>query len=136
MARSRPKAGPKEAAPGLAFLLSQVGAHSSSRFAQRLEPLEIKPPHVGILRVIEEADGLSQQALGAKLGMFPSRLVAILDELEQRGLLERRDSPGDRRSYALYLTPAGQTILDQIGQISRSHQDALCTRSTTRNERN
>jgi DNA-binding MarR family transcriptional regulator len=122
MARSRGKV----SSPEVAFLLSQVGAHSSARFAERLEPLEIKPAHVGILKVIEQTDGLSQQVLGEKLGMFPSRLVAVLDELERRGLVERRDSPADRRSYALYLTQAGREILEQIGEIGREHQDALC----------
>jgi DNA-binding MarR family transcriptional regulator len=126
MARSRAKADPPDLAAGLAFLLSQVGAHVAGRFAERLEPLEIKPPHVGILRVIGQTDGLSQQALGEKLGMFASRLVAVLDELEGRGLVERRDSPTDRRSYALFITRAGREMLEQIGQISRTLQDALC----------
>ena len=100
--------------------------HSAARFAERLEPLEIKPAHVRILKVIEQTDGLSQQVLGEKLGMFPSRLVAVLDELERRGLVERRDSPADRRSYALYLTQAGREILEQITKIKLEHQDALC----------
>jgi DNA-binding MarR family transcriptional regulator len=126
MGRSRTKASSRDPAAGLTFLLSQVGAHSSARFAERLEPLEIKPPHVGILRVIAQTDGLSQQALGERLGLFPSRLVGVLDELERRGLLERRDSPADRRSYALYLTRAGQAILEQVGEISRAHQDVIC----------
>jgi DNA-binding MarR family transcriptional regulator len=78
------------------------------------------------LRVVAEADGLSQQALGEKLGLFPSRLVGVLDELEQRGLVERRDSPADRRSYALYLTRAGREIVEQIGRIGCEHQDAIC----------
>ena len=98
MARTRATKLSPDPCDGLAFLLSQVGAHASARFAERLEPLGLKPPHAGILRVIEQADGLSQQALGEKLGMFPSRLVAVLDELEERGLVERRDSPTDRRS--------------------------------------
>jgi len=111
---------------GLAFLLSQVGAHGSARFAERLAPLNLTPPHVGILGVIKHADGLSQQALGEKLGVFPSRLVALLDELEERGLVERRDSPNDRRSYALHLTKAGRDMLERIGRIGREHQEALC----------
>jgi DNA-binding MarR family transcriptional regulator len=117
---------PAPATVGLAFLLSQVGAHAAARFAERLAPLNLTPPHVGILWVIKLADGLSQQALGEKLGVFPSRLVTLLDELEQRGLVERRDSPTDRRSYALYLTDAGRDSFDQIGRIGREHQDALC----------
>jgi DNA-binding MarR family transcriptional regulator len=113
-------------APGLAFLLSQVGSHAAAKFAERLVPLNLTPPHVGILWVIKEADGLSQQALGDKLGVFPSRLVTLLDELEQRGLVERRDSPTDRRSYALYLTDPGREAFEQVGRLGRAHQDALC----------
>jgi DNA-binding MarR family transcriptional regulator len=126
MARARSTNSSPDAAAGLAFLLAQVGAHAGARFAERLEPLGLKPPHAGILRVIKDADGLSQQALGEKLGMFPSRLVAVLDELERLGLVQRRDSPTDRRSYALYLTEAGREALERIGRIGREHQDALC----------
>jgi DNA-binding MarR family transcriptional regulator len=127
---ARPRATPTPLVPdsiaGLSFLLSQVGAHSSARFAERLEPLGLKPPHAGILRVINEANGLSQQALGERLGVFPSRLVGLLDELERRGLLERRESPTDRRSYALHLTEAGRDSLERIDRISREHGEALC----------
>jgi DNA-binding MarR family transcriptional regulator len=109
-----------------AFLLSQVGAHSSFRFAERLAPLKLTPAHVGILRMIEQADGLSQQALGEKLGIFASRLVGLIDELSSRGYVERRDSPIDRRSYALYLTKGGHAVLRQVARVAREHQDALC----------
>src|SRR5437763_8702685 len=98
MGRARATNPSPDPTAGLAFLLSQVGAHAAARFAERLAPLNLTPPHAGILRVIQQADGLSQQALGEKLGMFPSRLVVVLDELEQRGLVERRDNPADRRS--------------------------------------
>ena len=63
----------------LAFLLSQVGFQSAALFAERLAPLELTPPDVGILKIVSEAEGLSQQDLGVKLSMFPSRLVAFLD---------------------------------------------------------
>ena len=110
----------------LAFLLAQVGAHASGVFADRLEPLDLTPPQVGVLCNIAQADGLSQQALSERLGLFPSRLVAMIDELEDRGLVERRDSPRDRRSYALSLTGAGRDALEQIDRIGRTHQQALC----------
>jgi DNA-binding MarR family transcriptional regulator len=126
MARSRPAPNPVDPTAGLSFLLSQVGAHSSARFAERLEPLELKPAHVGILRVVNEANGLSQQALGERLGVFPSRLVGLLDELERRDLLERRESPTDRRSYALHLTDSGRDSLERITKIGREHGEALC----------
>jgi DNA-binding MarR family transcriptional regulator len=113
-------------ASALGFLLSQVGAHSSVRFGESLEPLGLKPAHAGILRAIEQSDGVSQQTLCERLGVFSSRLVGLIDELERQKLVERRNNPNDRRSYALYLTKSGREILQQIGKIGRQHQDAIC----------
>ena len=127
MGRARATNPPQDPTIGVPFLLSQVGAHAAARFAEQLAPLNLTPPHAGILRVIKQADGLSQQALGAKLGMFPSRLVVLLDELETRGLIERRDNPADRRSYALHLTRAGLKSWVQIARIGREQQDAICS---------
>ena len=84
------------------------------------------PAHAGILRLVQAAEGLSQQMLGGELGVLPSRLVVLIDELEQRGLLERRDHPTDRRSYALYLTDKGRQTLGEIGRVAREHQEILC----------
>ena len=57
MARSRAMKPSPEPSAEPAFLLSQVGAHASAKFAERLEQLGLKPPHAGILRVVEQADG-------------------------------------------------------------------------------
>ncbi len=111
---------------GIDFLLAQVGAHAAARFAERLEPLKLAPAQVGILRIIERQSGLSQQALADVLGMFPSRLVLVLDEMERTGLIERRASATDRRLYALHLTARGTKKLQAVGLVIRQHQDALC----------
>jgi DNA-binding MarR family transcriptional regulator len=126
MARPRAGGGKSDEAAEVAFLLSQLGAHSAARFAERLEPSGLKPAHAGILRVVAQADGLSQQALGERLGVFPSRLVGLLDELEGRGLVERRDNLDDRRSYALCLTAAGREALERLGRVAREHGESLC----------
>ena len=73
---------------------------------------------------------LSQQALGTELRVLPSRLVALIDELEHHGWIERRDHQSDRRSYALYLTDAGRDLLKAVGQVVREHQMALCAALT------
>lgn len=109
-----------------AFLLAQIGAHAAMRFAARLEELDLAPPHAGILRVVAMSAGISQQALAGMLGMVPSRLVTLLDELEELGLLERRDHPEDRRLYALHLTEKGSKRLGDIGRVARAHDEALC----------
>lgn len=109
-----------------AFLLAQVGGHAAGRFAERLRAEGLVPAHAGTLRILQATEGISQQALGTVLGVAPSRLVTLIDDLETRGLLERRDQPNDRRSYALHLTSKGRDVLKRIGQIAREHQQALC----------
>ena len=108
-----------------AFLLSQLGAHAASRFAERLSALELSPADAGILRLLRMSSGISQQELSARLKIHPSRLVAILDNLERRGLVERRPNPDDRRLYSLHLAGDGGEILGRIGKVAREHQDAL-----------
>ena len=108
-----------------AFLLAQLGAHAASQFAERLKVLDLVPADAGILRLLRVASGLSQQELASKLRIHPSRLVAILDNLEKRGFLERRPNPDDRRLYSLHLTKVGEEVLGKIGNVAREHQDAL-----------
>lgn len=118
-----------------AFLLAQVGAHAASQFAERLGVLELTPADAGILRLLHAAAGLSQQELAARLQIHPSRLVAILDNLEKRGIVERKANSDDRRLYSLHLTKAGVAALEEIGNMAREHQDALLS-SINREERN
>jgi DNA-binding MarR family transcriptional regulator len=117
--------GPRGAS-SIAFLLAQVGAHAAAKFAERLAPLGLSPPHAGIMRALGAAEGLSQQSLSSMLGVVPSRLVTLVDELEGRGLVARRDDPTDRRAYALCLTQKGRQALNRVGRVAREHQDALC----------
>jgi DNA-binding MarR family transcriptional regulator len=118
-----------------AFLLAQLGAHAASQFAERLRVLELTPPDAGILRFLRIAPGLSQQELAAKLRIHPSRMVAIVDNLEKRGLVERRANRDDRRLYSLNLTKNGEEALERIGKVAREHQEALL-KSLTSDERN
>src|SRR5262245_48196631 len=115
----------------VAFLLAQVGAHAAGKFAERLAALNLGPQHAGTLRLIHLSSGISQQALSSMLGLPPSRLVVLVDELEERGLVERRSSAEDRRVYALHLTRKGSEVLDGIAKIARAHDDAICTALTT-----
>jgi DNA-binding MarR family transcriptional regulator len=109
----------------LGFLLAQLGAHAAAKFAERLAPLNLKPSDAGILRFLKIVSGTSQQELSAKLGIHPSRLVAVLDSLEERSLLERRPNSGDRRQYSLHLTEKGNAVLQEIGRVARDHQEDL-----------
>jgi len=114
----------------VAFLLAQVGAHAAMRFGERISRLHLTPPDAGILRLLSASGGLSQQELSTRLGIHPSRLVAILDALEDERLVERRPNADDRRQYALHLTEKGQGTLSEISRIGREHSDSLCASLT------
>ncbi len=112
---------------GIAFLLSQVGSRSAQEFARLLEPLELSPADAGILRLLRQSPGISQQQLAETLGMHASRLVAVIDALESRKLVARAPNPEDRRVYSLRLTDRGADMLAEIGRIALTHNELMCS---------
>jgi DNA-binding MarR family transcriptional regulator len=118
---------PDEGVPvaGSAFLLTQIGTHAAQEFATRVAELDLTPPQAGLLRAVALEPGRSQQALARHLGTPATRLVALVDGLEQRGLVERRRNPDDRRLYAVHLTDAGRRFMGRLGRVAREHDDAL-----------
>ena len=96
------------------FLLAQLGTHAHRQLAERLARLDLHPRHFGMLSHLAASEGQSQQALSNALGIHRSAVVALVDDLEQRGLAERRRDPVDRRAYTLYLTPAGRDLLADL----------------------
>lgn len=105
----------------LAFLLSQLGFVASRGFHQALLPLGIEPRHFLLMRHVLRDEGRSQQSLGEMLRIPPSRMVALVDQLEERGLLERRANPSDRRARALFVTPAGRRLMGKAFQVAIEH---------------
>ena len=105
---------------GVAFLLAQLGRHAATLFAEQVATVDLSPPHAGILRVIAAEPGRSQQALSTQLGMLPSRVVVYVDELEERGYVERRRNPDDRRLHALHLTAAGKRLMRKLSELARA----------------
>lgn len=109
----------------LAFLLSQVGIHAARRFSERMAEIDLQPPLFRVLNLVDAAEGRSQQAIGEAIQVPPSRMVALVDELELRGLVERRPDPMDRRIRALYLTLEGREMLSQGRAIAKAHEREL-----------
>ena len=120
---------------GAAFLLSQLGAHSAERFGRRIAALNITPPHAGILRFIAKNPGCNQLGLAKKLGVLPSRMVILIDELTDKGLLERKRSAKDRRHSELVLTTKGQRAFQKLRKIAAEHEaDVLAALTKTERE--
>jgi DNA-binding MarR family transcriptional regulator len=124
---ARPRFGPPGRGPGNSFLLAQLGAHAAARFAQRISELSLTPAQAGLLRLVAWEPGQSQQAIARQLGTPPSRLVLLVDGLQERGLVERRRNPGDRRHHALYLTEDGRRFMTELSRIGGMHEAELMT---------
>lgn len=120
--------------PGVAFLLSQLGGHSARLWSRRLGKLGLDAREVMLFRHVALAEGRSQRELAHAIGLPPSRVVALVDQLEARGWVERRTSDADRRARRLHLTPAGRSMLERIMRVSAEHEAEL-TRGIAPSER-
>jgi DNA-binding MarR family transcriptional regulator len=110
---------------GVAFLLAQLGAHAAAAFAERVRRVELTPPQAGVLRRLGQFPGQSQRELADALGMHAPRLVALIDELEARGLVARERDPEDRRNYRISLTDDGRRALAELAGVARDHELAI-----------
>lgn len=91
-------------------------------FIQRFSVLDLKPAQYSVLLVIGDNPGRKQSEIAAALGIQRPNFVAMLDELERRGLAERTRSATDRRSHAVVLTPAGRVLLDRAKDMQRQQE--------------
>jgi DNA-binding MarR family transcriptional regulator len=108
------------------FALSTTGYAVAQRFRQALAPLKLEPREFALLRAVGAAEGQTQQAIGERLQIPASRMVAFVDALEGRGLLERRPNLKDRRARALHLTPAGREVLERAFALALAYERDLC----------
>ena len=107
------------------FLINRIAVVARKQFAARLESLDLNLRMWGVLNVLDVEGAITQQSLGRSVGIDPSSMVATIDELESRGLVERRRHPSDRRAHALYLTDAGTDTLARGRALARQAQDEL-----------
>ena len=76
---------------------------------------DLSPSQFNILNVIADLpEGLSQTELGRQLLMHRSNVTGLVDRLEARRLVERRDQKGDRRAYRVVLAPRGRELMQEI----------------------
>ena len=107
------------------FTLSSLGYAVAARFRATLAPLELEPREFALLRTVAAAEGRSQQAVGGLLQIPASRMVAFVDALEARGLLERRHNPLDRRTRELHLTDRGRSLLERALALANDFEREL-----------
>ncbi|MRH90263.1 MarR family transcriptional regulator [Nocardia sp. SYP-A9097] len=105
------------------FLLAQLGGFAGQHFAERIAEIGLTPPEVGVLRMIAAEPGRSQRSLAEHLGVVPSRVVVLIDPLDQKGWIERRRSSTDRRNHELHLTPEGVKRLARMAAQAVAHEN-------------
>jgi DNA-binding MarR family transcriptional regulator len=108
---------------GLRRTQSAVFVDFAATFTKAGEALT--PGEFGLLVLVERNAGLSQMALARALGIDRSTLVPILNRLQARGLLIRRDSPTDGRTHALDLTTAGEKALQKFTRLVKAHEKRI-----------
>ena len=107
------------------FLINRIAIEARKQFTARLDSLGLNLRMWGVLNVLDVEGSITQHALGRAVGIDPSSMVATIDELEARGLVERGRHPSDRRAHALHLTELGRDTLRQGRDLARAAQDEL-----------
>lgn len=85
----------------------------------------LHPMHFGLLTVLEADGPIAQHDLARRTGIDPSTMVARMDLLEERGLVERRRSSDDRRSYEISLNAAGRRTLKALRSDAAKSGEAM-----------
>src|SRR5947208_2163631 len=91
---------------------------SHTRIATALESIGLTPALFGVLNVLGARDGAIQQEVALSMGIDPSTMVSLIDELESAGLAKRRPHPTDRRAREVAITPKGRRLLDRARRMA------------------
>jgi DNA-binding MarR family transcriptional regulator len=105
------------------FLLAKAAQHGIDLAEAALAPLDLKARHYGVLVALDAHQPASQHQLSQILRIDRTTMVAIVDHLETRGLVERGLNPTDRRTHRVRLTSAGHTAMQQA-RTALAHADA------------
>jgi DNA-binding MarR family transcriptional regulator len=98
---------------------------SHTRIAEALESVDLTPALFGLLNVLGARKGANQQEIGAAMGIDPSTMVSLIDELESAGLAERRPHPTDRRAREVAITPKGRRVLERARRMAFQVEDEV-----------
>lgn len=117
------------------YLLARVGTDSRRRWAHTLVDQDLTPHHYSALIALDQLGAMSQQQLSRLVGIDPRNAVPVIDQLENRGLLERRPDPVDRRRHAVALTPSGRTLLCELRDAAEQEEHQLLAPLSTSERR-
>jgi DNA-binding MarR family transcriptional regulator len=114
---------PEELVASTTFLLKRLGFAAKDRSMAAYEREGVHPYHFAILIALDEGSHATQGAIADALGYDRGQLVGLLDELEERRLVQRRRDPNDRRRHLVQLTPEGKRTLRRLRTLARQIED-------------
>ena len=91
-------------------------------FFHTLRELDLRPGQFAVLVLIDQNPGASQSRVSAALGIQKANFVATIANLEKRGLVRRRKSDSDARTYLLGLTSRGRSVLQRASELQSQHE--------------
>jgi MarR family transcriptional regulator, lower aerobic nicotinate degradation pathway regulator len=116
---------PAALADDVGFRLARAGGAAIRNLNRALARHGLRSRHYTVLVAAAEAPGRSQRELGELLGVDPSAVVAIVDDLERDGLVRRDAHPDDRRTRLVVATAAGRDRLGEVGASVRAAHASL-----------
>ena len=111
-------------APTAGMLLLKIGKATERRFEKALKPSGLTPRHLGVLFEVQ-ARPTSQQALIETIGVDPSKLVGLLNDLEADGLIVRKRDPEDRRRHIVEVSAKGSARLEDAKKVAATVEEEL-----------
>jgi len=114
----------KELTASSGFLLARLGLGFKANAVERSEQAGFELYDYGVLALLAEGVRETQSTIAEALAVDPSRMVALLDSLERRGLVERQRDPHDRRRHVVSITATGKRELTRLrGVMKRFEED-------------
>jgi DNA-binding MarR family transcriptional regulator len=108
---------------------------SHTHVAEALQTIGLTPALFGVLNLLGARDGGIQQELGSVMGIDPSTMVSLIDQLESEGLARRKPHPQDRRARQVTITAKGRRHLERARKLAFEAEDEVLGGLTARERR-
>lgn len=113
-------------AQSIGFFISNIGRKFRQTATNRFEEFEITAEQSAVLNQLTEKQGINQKELANLLDKPSANVTRLIDQLEKKHLVERKESPTDRRAYFTYITEQGKEMQQNLKPVNESlHADIL-----------
>lgn len=119
---------PEPLRESIGFLITRIHARMHREVMAVLEPLRIEPRHYGTLTALDAMGPVSQAELARHLGVSGASMVQIVDDIEARGLVERRRPASDRRTQVVHLLPEAPAVLAGAAVLAAAKSEEMLGR--------